>query len=257
MRESRKSKATQNLNLNGLGLEIGPSHCPILPKKEGYKIEILDHLSSDDLKIKYRAQGISEENLNKIEDVDYIWKGEAISELTKKDCYYDFIICSHVIEHIPDLISYLIELEKILCVNGVLSLVIPNKQYTFDTLRNPTSTGALIQAFLNKATLPSPAQIFDHFSLAVYKNGNCTWGPCEKGDLKKVHSLEQAFDLAKKSHKQLEYIDIHNWVFTIDSFVSIITDLNSLNLVNLEIKDFNRDEDSDNYEFFIQMYKRK
>jgi hypothetical protein len=27
----------------GWGVEIGPSHCPLAPKAEGYKVHIIDH----------------------------------------------------------------------------------------------------------------------------------------------------------------------------------------------------------------------
>jgi hypothetical protein len=36
-------------DVNKFGLEIGPSFNPIVPKSEGYNVEILDHLNRDQL----------------------------------------------------------------------------------------------------------------------------------------------------------------------------------------------------------------
>ena len=36
----------------GQGLEIGPSHNPIAPKKNGYKVHVLDHGTAEDLRAK-------------------------------------------------------------------------------------------------------------------------------------------------------------------------------------------------------------
>ena len=92
------------IDKQGFGLEIGPSHNPIAPKKKGYKVHILDHLSTNDLRIKYQDHGL---NLDNIEEVDFIWSGQPLHEIIGKKHCYDWIIASHVIEHLPDLISFL------------------------------------------------------------------------------------------------------------------------------------------------------
>ena len=48
---SRLDKVFYKLNKKGLGLEIGPSHNPIAPKKQGFNVHILDHASAQDQKI--------------------------------------------------------------------------------------------------------------------------------------------------------------------------------------------------------------
>lgn len=55
---SPRDQAVFNLiDQKGLGLEIGPSHNPIAPKKAGYKVHILDHLTADELRVKYQGRG--------------------------------------------------------------------------------------------------------------------------------------------------------------------------------------------------------
>lgn len=76
------------LDKKGQGLEIGPSHNPVAPKKNGYNVHILDHASAAELRAKYEGHGI---NLDNIEEVDYVWHGEPFSELIGKTSFYDWI----------------------------------------------------------------------------------------------------------------------------------------------------------------------
>ena len=58
---------------SGNGLEIGASCNPILPKRDGFKMDIVDHLSTSDLRSKYANEnGV---DASRIEEVDYIWDG--------------------------------------------------------------------------------------------------------------------------------------------------------------------------------------
>jgi hypothetical protein len=52
---SRENRILESIDKNGLGLEIGPSHNPVAPKRSGYNVEIIDHLCKDDLVKKYSA----------------------------------------------------------------------------------------------------------------------------------------------------------------------------------------------------------
>src|SRR5688572_25412862 len=100
---NRKETITSRLNLAGLGLEVGPSHDPVAPKAAGYNVHIVDHLPQDELKAKYAGHGV---NIDNIEPVDFVWTGQPLDELVGGKQIYDWIIASHVIEHVPDLIRF-------------------------------------------------------------------------------------------------------------------------------------------------------
>ena len=68
---SRKEKALYGIDTSAPGLEIGPSHRPFAPKKEGFNVSILDHLNQEQLIEKYKSHNL---DLTNIEPVDYIWK---------------------------------------------------------------------------------------------------------------------------------------------------------------------------------------
>ena len=93
----REEKIFFNINKRGLGIEIGPGYNPIAPKKDGYKVHTIDHMSKAQLVEKYKNENVNIEN---IEDVDFIWDGASYADLTGKSKFYDWIIASHVIESI-------------------------------------------------------------------------------------------------------------------------------------------------------------
>src|SRR5689334_17671755 len=129
---TREEKVLDKIDKKGIGLEIGPSHAPLAPKRKGFNVHIIDHMSKDELVKKYTGHSVE---LNNIEEVDYIWSGDSYAELTGKTNFYDWIIASHLIEHTPDLISFLKQCEEVLKDEGVLSLVVPDIRYHFDYFR--------------------------------------------------------------------------------------------------------------------------
>lgn len=62
---------------------------------------------------------------------------------------YDFILSSHVIEHIANPIKALFEWKRILKETGYLILLIPHKDGTFDHLRPPSTIEHLIEDYYN------------------------------------------------------------------------------------------------------------
>jgi len=246
---SRVEKALIMIDRKGLGLEIGPSHNPIAPKKQGFNVQILDHASADELKKKYEGHGL---NLDNIEEVDFVWHGEPFHEVVGREQCYDWIIAAHVIEHTPDFISFLTECERLLKPAGVLSLIIPDKRYCFDYLNPPTSTGEILDAFEQRRTRPSPGKVFDHFSGATKRDGKIAWDADAKGGIEFVHNLSGACREWQRARTTDEYIDVHNWRFTPASLGILLCDLQALGLTGFEIK---AEFDTFGSEFYVTLSK--
>ncbi len=246
----RVAKTLHFLDRKGRGLEIGASHAPITPKKSGFNVKVLDHASAEELRVKYAAHSV---NIDNIEEVDYVWRGEPLSQLIGKQKCFDWIIASHVIEHVTDLIAFLQECEKLLAPGGVLSLIVPDKRYCFDYFRWPTSTGLALQAFHDKRVSHAPGTIFDHFSLASKMGGSLTWNNSDTGDINFIHSEKEAKDYWLSAISNSYYIDSHSWIFTPSSFRLVLADLQRLGLINLgEVGGF----PSVGFEFWITLGKR-
>jgi len=74
------------LKSDGLGLEIGPSHRPIAPKKHGFNVQIVDYMSAEQLRAKYADAGHGVE-IENIEEVDFVWQGQPLPDfIGRTDC---------------------------------------------------------------------------------------------------------------------------------------------------------------------------
>ncbi|GAA4853975.1 methyltransferase domain-containing protein [Luteimonas vadosa] len=235
MAKDRQKIITALIDTKGLGLEVGPCHSPVAPKSEGYNVRIVDHLATEDLRRKYAGHGL---DVERIEEVDYVWNGEPLEDLLAADAEYDWIVASHVIEHVPDPVSFIHSCQKVLKPGGILSLAIPDKRYCFDYLRPPSTTGGVLQAFLEKRTRHTPGQIFDSFSLAAVNGGTLAWQKGADGEVDFLHAHGLAGLMLQDYLASDGYVDIHGWVFTPSSFRLIIHDLNALGYLDIREESF-------------------
>jgi len=249
---NRIEKALSHINIEGVGLEIGPSYSPILPKSSGAQIKTIDHLNREGLAQKYK--NLPTALLNKIEEVDYIWSGESLTELIGKNNAFDYIIASHLIEHTTDLISFIQDCENLLKPDGVLSLVIPDKRFCFDRFKPLSTVGSVLDAYLKKQNIHSPGTMLDHFCYDVVRDDHILgWDSTQTEQLTLQHAdlglLKKEID---KVIKKTVYFDCHHWTFTPKSFALLMQDLNELGYHHLSnIGSF----ETSGFEFFISLSK--
>jgi|GEM_PF-334495 len=247
---SRNEKVLYGCNLQGIGLEIGASYCPVAPKKAGYRVEVLDHADAATLKEKYQGQNVEVSN---IEEVDYVWSGEPLHVLTGKENYYDWIVASHVIEHTPDFVSFLQQCEIMLKPGGLLCLAVPDHRYCFDVFRPASTPGEVIQAYLEKRRRHSLAAIWDHFSMITKKGETVSWFKGHSGEYNLIHpNLDDARTMLARAQESSDYIDVHNWRFTPSSFKLIVNDIGLLGYTFFSTKTF---FETEGCEFITQLQK--
>lgn len=246
---NRTSIILQSLDHQGRGIEIGASHKPVAPKRDGFDVQIIDHLNREGLRAKYEGHGV---DLDAIEEVDFVWQGESYAELTGRTDHYDWIIASHLIEHTPDLIGFLNDCAQILNDNGVLSLAIPDKRYCFDHYRPITPLSRIIDAHLRQEKLHSAGAVAEYYLNVVKKNEHIAWGAHTPGSFHFVHTLEEARANMKAVREQGAYLDIHAWCFVPSSFRLIMQDLHALGLVPLKEVSFHP---TIGHEFFVTLGK--
>ena len=244
---TRKHKILCNINPVGIGIEIGPSYNPIAAKKDGYQVHIIDHMSKENLIKKYENYDVDVRN---IEEVDFIWNGQKYSKLTGKVKFYDWIIASHVIEHIPDLISFLNDCDEILKNDGVLSLAIPDKRYCFDHYRPPTGISQIIDSYYLQNKLHTPGTMAEYYLNIVSRDGAIAWDKNKEGSDKFLYPLNDVRDKINSIIHKNEYTDAHAWCFTPNSFRLMIHDLFILGYIPFrEVSFF----DTEGCEFFMTL----
>lgn len=247
----RKAKALKGIDIkSGKGLELGPLYSPIVLKSEA-NIYYIDHMSAEGLRKKYKGHPF---DVNEIVDVDYVVGGSTLRKILKGE-EFDYVIASHVIEHIPDVISWLQDISSVLKIGGILSLVVPDKRYTFDISRDVSRPSEIIGAYLDKQTKSDSAMIYD--SAAEYKEITPiqAWsGDIPESDEPKKRNLDEAIRKSKLNLKPGEYVDIHCYVFTPQSFVRILRRLIEHDLFDYKVEYFT-DTAKDELEFYISFKK--
>ena len=224
---NRKHKILKYIDPEGFGVEIGPSHNPIAPKRDGFKTHVIDHMSRKQLLGKYKNHGV---NLDNIEEVDFVWEGQPYAELLGSGKKYDWIIASHVIEHTPDLIGFLLDCDSILNDDGVISLAIPDKRYCFDRFRPITGLSDIVNSHAERRSIHSPGTVAEYYLNVVSKGGDIAWSPGQPGRFKFIHAPSEARSNMENAGANSAYADLHAWCFVPSSFRLLIHDLHLLGL---------------------------
>ncbi|NDV19826.1 methyltransferase domain-containing protein [Pseudodesulfovibrio sp. JC047] len=190
---------------NKKGIELSPGAAPLLMKEvfDVLYADRFDHFSNDDRHY-FDAAPI---------EIDVVLGESLIHEVMEKGIYYYFV-SSHVIEHIPDFIQHFISIRDVLVDGGKIVMYVPDKRYTFDTLRPVTTVEDIECAHAEKLRIPSREMAIDCYHLSDFDvtaeglwTGTCTAKPCL--------SLEEAQNLVDQ--KGLENIDCHCHTFTPES----------------------------------------
>jgi SAM-dependent methyltransferase len=241
----RRAIILKGLNLAGEGLEIGAGYNPLVADDPDLDVRVLDHLDQAGLINKYTIEGV---DVSRVPFVDFVWHGESYPELMGTG-RFDYVVASHVIEHVPDIVEFINQCADVMKDGGTLTLAVPDKRQTFDSLRPNSALSAVIDAHCQKQTLSSPGAVAEHLLYCAHSEGRIVWS--ERRPL----SLDFRYDLAFARFRMDEaiakqYVDVHAWVFTPVSFRLLIEDLHELGLIRLRERAF---FPTVGFEFFIQL----
>ncbi len=227
----RRDKLLSGLDLTAsTGVEIGPLCRPAVAKSEG-KIIYVDHADTESIRTKYAADPAV--NTGEIVEVDAVW-GEQTLQVCLKHEKADYVIASHVIEHVPDMITWLEEIEAVLRPEGSLRLVVPDRRFTFDYLRRESRLCDVVNAYALKARTPLPIAILDHFISVRQVDLQAAWGGTLPADLPLVpgHNLNGGIRVARDQIANGTYHDVHCWVFTPRSFAKLFEEAAAEGLIH-------------------------
>ena len=190
------------------GVEIGPLADPLVRKSEGH-VTYVDYTDADKLRAKYANR--PELNAANIVDVDAIWGENTLADCLGSGQTVDYVLASHVAEHVPDLITWLEEVRLVLRPGGQLRLVLPDKRFSADALRDETRITDLLTAWLLRARRPGVHQVLDfrlHHAPSVDGWGIFN-GTSNLAAARPLHSFEVAMEAARWARDLDEYLDVH------------------------------------------------
>ncbi len=217
----------------GRGLEIGALMRPIVTKDMG-RVEYIDRASTEELR-RWYANNDQVDPGNLVE-VDHVWGSQTLFECVGRQRVYDYVVASHVIEHVPDLFGWLQEIGSVLADGGIASFVVPDKRYTFDVLRRTSSASELVDAYVRGLRRPDPRQIFDHFiGFRDVDGEKLRTGHAAPETMAPTHDPRDLMEICRRTLTSGEYIDAHCWVFTPRSFVEALDLGNRIGALPFEI----------------------
>jgi SAM-dependent methyltransferase len=240
---------------SGKGLEIGPLDTPAVDA-------LLSAVSYVDV---YDRAGVIEKYrdddnvlLELIPETTFpLWDGAEVrplAEVAAAGAPFDWVVASHVVEHVPDLVSWLADITRLTTADGALVLAVPDRRFTFDCHRPPTTTGQVIDAYLRGDLQPSPRAVYDGQSAAVSIQGSVLRpGMRPPGRTARMDTPLAAFEAAKRALE--EYVDAHVWTFSVPEFVELIRELRELGLSNWYVARIAGDQRSPDFEFLTVLRK--
>lgn len=199
------------------GLEIGPRNAPLVAKSDG-DVRYVDYASVEEIRAAWDKPHLIDPAT--FVDVDLVWGETPLGELAGAPV--DYIVASHVIEHVPDLAGWLGELHGALKPDGLLGLAVPDRRFTFDLFRPESSLAEVVEAHLLGYRRPSIRQIFDAHALSRPNVAAEAWTSDPKARLAPMREkYRKALALAEDLLARPRYIDTHCWVFTPCSFLDL------------------------------------
>jgi SAM-dependent methyltransferase len=240
-----------------VGAEVGPLDNPLVLKDQG-AVFYVDHCDTEALKARWSGHATVDA---KVLHVDAVWGAASLREaLATADAAdpavwggVDYVVASHVVEHVPDLVSWLREVGDVLRPDGSLRLAVPDKRYTFDLLRRTSHLSEVADAFIRKRRAPSGSRVLD-FALNMVKVdcGKAWRGTLDMDALEFYYTREGALRLARDAEENGVYHDVHCWVFTPRSFADLMVEMARTGLLELAC-DRIVPTMPDTFEFFVAM----
>jgi SAM-dependent methyltransferase len=206
-------------------LEIGPFNRPLT---RGPNVKYFDVLDEEGLIV--RAQSFGFETAD-IPTIDFVSSEADLGIIHEK---FSFILSSHVLEHQPNMIKHLSDVQKLLEPGGYYFLLIPDKRYCFDHFIPESNLAQVIEAWVTGNTRHCLRSVIEHRALTTHNESLRHW----QGDHGEAYlSVKERCEIAFADYKNSEgrYIDVHAWYFTPESFRQMILCLTRISFIGLEL----------------------
>jgi SAM-dependent methyltransferase len=207
-------------------LEIGPFYSPVL---KSARAKYFDVLSREELIARARAIGVADPG---VPNIDFI---SAVGDLSGIVQHFDVVLSSHCIEHQPDLIKHLRQVQTLLREGGRYFLLVPDKRFCFDHFIAHSTIADVMDAHQSEARVHSLRNVINHRAMTCHNEGARHWAG-DHGTYLDNHAARVSAAIDEFVAHAGGYIDVHAWFFTPGSCVELLTTLKQLGLIELSIE---------------------
>lgn len=233
-------------------LEIGALAHPILKCEDG-NIFYVDRLSKEELKAQFWYDPNCQSE--KLIDIDFVWQQSKTLKECVKDSF-DFVIASHVAEHVPNLIGWINQIADVLNPTGQLRLVFPDGRYSFDMKRQSSRLSDLLAAWMRKLDCPDTHLVLD-FSLNKVDD-HCpstihsySADEFDASEFESQFEFIEALEWGERTLDPNHYEDVHCWVLHLNLFAQLMISLVSNDIIKLSCVGWYDIEPPLIYEFMV------
>lgn len=226
-KKALKENLSDRIIKTGSILEIGPFTNPLVM---GHNVKYFDVLDREGLE--NRAFEKTRPVTNAV-DIDFV---DPNGDLSTVDLKFDSIVSSHCIEHQPDLVKHLQDVENILNPNGTYYVVCPDKRYCFDHFVTETNTIDVLVAHREGRKIHSLHKVVENRTIVTHNDPHRHWD----GDHGRPHYLGHGKAPIENAMIEYErannsYIDVHAWQFNPVGFHKLISELNDFGYIKLYV----------------------
>jgi SAM-dependent methyltransferase len=250
---------TKLIKKNDRILEFGPLIRPFVSKKNYPNAFFADVRSTAEIKSLYtsndylQATGLTVD-IDSIVEIDYVIT-KSYTDTFKNEEKFDVVYLSHVIEHMPDIISFFKDVGNILNKSGKLILIYPDARYCFDHFRNGTTFVDAYDTYMNKKM--NANAVFDFTYNVIHENTESFfWNNKDLSKKLPNNSFKKSLKALEDSRSNILPDDVHFWPFSDYQFVKFLYDMDKAGLLDFEISDFHETQ-YNTQEFMIVLTPKK
>lgn len=236
-------------------LELGALDMPTFEPHEA-SVDYMDYYSDDEFR-EMAAKGGLSRPLENLVSVSHVAKEKYFASRIADR--YDLAIAAHVIEHIPDPITWLSELSELLTQDGCIFLAIPDRRFTLDYLRHESTAVDLLRNFHAGLTSPDLYTVADFLYFKRNIRGHDVWRTPEvvaERVAEAAMTLPAAFAQAERALASgSEHANVHCNVFSHPTFAELWKGIAQTGIVDLELRELG-DVQRDGNEFWALLRKR-
>jgi SAM-dependent methyltransferase len=238
----REEMANYIKDSNSRILEIGPLNRSLLDKNKYKNYFFADIRSTEEIRELYsenkylKKTGINVDQSTIIE-IDYVIKG-SYKETFKKEEKFDYIIVSHVLEHIPNLLDFLLDVKNIISAKGELIIIYPDRRFSFDYFRSDTKFSDVYSVYKGSSNNLA-SQVLDFYTNVISENeASKFWKQDNEINLIDINDEKKDIDSYRKVLKGEMEKDIHYWPFSDLAFIKFLYDCKMYGYLPYSIKKF-------------------